>query len=202
MIYPITNIALIAAALGSGLIAGIFFRLLDVHHAGLRQASRRSGHRRHAIDQHGDPARSPFMVVFLLTVALSVFIAVMAIVYWRGGVSILMIAGATLYIVTTFLSTIVFNVPLNDALDKVDGRSAGGAAQLWTTFLNDWTKMEPFAHGGVTAGLLRLRSGSLLVGAIRMPCGKRRRDGVQINRDFAHGCGRCAWRHKAPCRRR
>ncbi|MBB3455568.1 putative membrane protein [Rhizobium sp. BK313] len=149
MIYPITNIALIAAALGSGLIAGIFFAFSTF----IMQAfARLPADQGIAAMQSINTAilRSPFMAVFLLTVALSVFIAVMAIVYWRGGVSILMIAGATLYIVTTFLSTIVFNVPLNDALDKVDGRSAE-AAQLWTTYLNDWTRWN---HLRTVASLL------------------------------------------------
>jgi uncharacterized membrane protein len=149
MTYPITNIALIAAALGSGLIAGIFFAFSTF----IMQAFARL-----PVDQgiaamqsiNTTILRSPFMVVFLLTVALSVFIAVMAIVYWRGSVSILMIAGAALYIVATFLSTIVFNVPLNDALDKVDGRTAE-AAQLWTTYLNDWTRWN---HLRTVASLL------------------------------------------------
>ena len=71
-------------------------------------------------------------------------------VYWRGGVIILMLAGATLYIVASFLSTIVFNVPMNDALDKVDGRSAE-AAQLWTIYLKDWTRWN---HVRTVASLL------------------------------------------------
>jgi uncharacterized membrane protein len=149
MTYPITNIALIAAALGSGLIAGIFFAFSTF----IMQAfARLPADQGIAAMQSINTAilRSPFMAVFLLTVALSVFIAVMAIVYWRGSVSILMIAGAALYIVATFLSTIVFNVPLNDALDKVDGRTAE-AAQLWTTYLSDWTRWN---HLRTVASLL------------------------------------------------
>ncbi|MDL2404979.1 DUF1772 domain-containing protein [Rhizobium calliandrae] len=149
MIYPITNIALIAAALGSSLIAGIFFAFSAFIMQAFASLPADQGI---AAMQSINTTilRSPFMVVFLLTVALSVFIAVIAIVYWRGGVSILMIAGAALYIVTTFLSTIVFNVPLNDALDKVDGRTAE-AAQLWTTYLSDWTRWN---HLRTAASLL------------------------------------------------
>lgn len=61
-----------------------------------------------------------------------------------------MLAGAALYIVTTFVSTIVFNVPLNDALDKVDGRTAE-AAELWATYLSDWTRWN---HLRTAASLL------------------------------------------------
>jgi len=86
----------------------------------------------------------------LLTAALSIFIAVMAILYWRGGTSVLMLTGAALYIVASFLSTILFNVPLNDALDKVDGHTAEGA-QLWSTYLSDWTRWN---HVRAVASLL------------------------------------------------
>ncbi|MDL2399156.1 DUF1772 domain-containing protein [Rhizobium mayense] len=149
MTYPITNIALIAAALGSSLIAGIFFAFSTFI---IQAFARLPADQGIAAMQSINTTilRSPFMAVFLLTLMLSVFIAVMAIVYWRGGVSILMIAGAALYIVTSFLSTIVFNVPLNDALDKVDGRTAE-AAQLWTTYLSDWTRWN---HVRTVASLL------------------------------------------------
>lgn len=146
---PITNIALIAAALGSGLIAGIFFAFSTF----IMQAfARLSAEQGIAAMQSINTTilRSPFMAVFLVTLGLSVLIAVMAIVHWRGGVSLLMLAGAALYIVTTFGSTIVFNVPLNDALDKVDGRTAE-AAELWTTYLSDWTKWN---HLRTAASLL------------------------------------------------
>ena len=146
---PITNIALIAAALGSGLIAGIFFAFSTF----IMQAfARLSAEQGIAAMQSINTTilRSPFMAVFLVTLGLSVLIAVMAIVHWRGGASLLMLAGAALYIVATFGSTIVFNVPLNDALDKVDGRTAE-ATELWTTYLSDWTKWN---HLRTAASLL------------------------------------------------
>ncbi|MBB3608177.1 anthrone oxygenase family protein [Rhizobium sp. BK602] len=142
---PITNIALIAAALGSGLIAGIFFAFSTfIMQAFARLPAEQGIAAMQSINT--TILRSPFMAVFLVTLALSVFIAVMAIVHWRGGVSILMLAGAALYIVTTFVSTIVFNVPLNDALDKVDGRTTE-AATLWATYLGDWTKWNHLRTG-------------------------------------------------------
>jgi uncharacterized membrane protein len=39
-------------------------------------------------------------------------------------------------------------VPLNNALDRVAPDSAEGAT-LWQTYLLDWTRLEPLAHGGV-----------------------------------------------------
>ncbi|ASW05442.1 DUF1772 domain-containing protein [Rhizobium sp. 11515TR] len=149
MTFPITNIALVIAALCSGLLAGVYFAFSTF----IMQAFARL-----PVDQgiaamqsiNTTIVRSPFIVLFLLTAALSVFIAAMAIIYWRGSVSVMMLAGAALYIVASFLSTIVFNVPLNDALDKVDGHTAE-AAQLWVTFLSDWMQWN---HVRTVASLL------------------------------------------------
>ncbi|NEI68363.1 DUF1772 domain-containing protein [Rhizobium lusitanum] len=149
MTFPITNIALVMAALGSGLLAGVYFAFSTF----IMQAFARL-----PVDQgiaamqsiNTTIVRSPFIVLFLLTAALSVFIAVMAIVYWRGSISVLMLTGAALYLVASFLSTMVFNVPLNDALDKLDGRSVE-SAQVWSTYLADWTRWN---HVRTAASLL------------------------------------------------
>lgn len=138
MTFPITNIAIVAAALSSGLLAGVYFAFSTFVMQSLARLP---------VDQgiaamqsiNVTIVRSPFIVVFMLAAALSVFVAAMAIIYWRGSVSVMMLAGAALYIVASFLSTIVFNVPLNDALDKVDGHAAE-AAQLWTAYLGDWMR--------------------------------------------------------------
>ncbi|MFJ6325571.1 MULTISPECIES: DUF1772 domain-containing protein [unclassified Rhizobium] len=149
MTFPITYIALIIAALSSGLLAGVYFAFSTF----VMQSFARL-----PVDQ-GIAAmqsinitivRSPFIAVFMLAAALSLFIAVMAILNWRGGASVMMLTGAGLYIVASFLSTIVFNVPLNDALAKVDGHTAE-AAQLWSTYLSDWVQWN---HVRTVASLL------------------------------------------------
>ena len=149
MTYPITNPALIVAAIGSGLIAGIFFAFSAFIMTALSRIPPEQGI---AAMQSINTTilRSPFMVLFLLTAALSVVIAVMAVLNWRGATSVAMLAGAALYLVTCFLATIVFNVPLNNALDKVDGHTAQ-AAELWATYLRDWTKWN---HLRTAASLL------------------------------------------------
>lgn len=149
MTYPITSLALFIAAIGSGLIAGIFFAFSSFIMTAFSRIPPEQGI---AAMQSINTTilRSPFMVLFLLTAALSVLIAVMAVLNWRGAASVAMLAGAALYLVACFLSTIVFNVPLNDALDKVDGRTAE-AAQLWTTYLSDWTRWN---HLRTAASLL------------------------------------------------
>ncbi len=149
MTFPITNIALIAAALSGGLLAGVYFAFSTFVMQSLARLP---------VDQgiaamqsiNVTIVRSPFIIVFMLAAALSVFVAAMAIIYWRGSVSVMMMTGAALYIVASFLSTIMFNVPLNDALDKVDGHTAE-AAQLWATYLDDWMRWN---HVRTVASLL------------------------------------------------
>ncbi|GES42804.1 membrane protein [Rhizobium dioscoreae] len=149
MTFPITNIALVIAALCSGLLAGVYFAFSTFVMQSLARLP---------VDQgiaamqsiNVTIVRSPFIVLFLLTAALSLFIAVMAIIHWRGSVSVMMLTGAALYIVASFLSTMVFNVPLNDALDKIDGHSAE-AVQFWSTYLSDWMRWN---HVRTVASLL------------------------------------------------
>lgn len=149
MTFPITYIALIIAALSSGLLAGVYFAFSTFV---IQSFARLPVDQGIAAMQSINITivRSPFIAVFMLAAALSLFIAVMAILNWRGGASVMMLTGAALYIVASFLSTIVFNVPLNDALAKVDGHTAE-AAQLWSTYLSDWVQWN---HVRTVASLL------------------------------------------------
>lgn len=49
-----------------------------------------------------------------------------------------MLVGSLLYLVGTVLVTIVFNVPLNEALATVEPGSTDGAS-LWVSYLANWT---------------------------------------------------------------
>jgi uncharacterized membrane protein len=90
------------------------------------------------------------MALFVPTAILCVVIAILAIVNWRGGASGLMLAGAALYVFASFVSTIVFNVPMNDALAKVGGNGPE-ATQFWAAYLKDWTRWN---HVRTVASLL------------------------------------------------
>jgi uncharacterized membrane protein len=46
--------------------------------------------------------------------------------------------GSLLYVIGTFLVTMVCNVPLNDALAVADPTSGDGA-RLWAGYLTNWT---------------------------------------------------------------
>ena len=130
-------LSLVAAALGSGLIAGIFFAFSTFIMTAFSRIPAEQGIA--AMNSiNVTIVRSPFMALFVPTAILCLVIAVLAVINWRGGASALMLAGAALYVVASFLSTIIFNVPMNDALDKVSGNGPEAVA-LWSTYLKDWT---------------------------------------------------------------
>ncbi|RUL99009.1 DUF1772 domain-containing protein [Rhizobium chutanense] len=130
-------LSLVAAAIGSGLVAGIFFAFSTFIMTAFSRIPAEQGIA--AMNSiNVIIVRSPFMGLFVPTAILCIVIAVLAVIDWRGGASLLMLAGAALYVVASFLSTIIFNVPMNDALDKVSG-SGPEAMAFWTTYLRDWT---------------------------------------------------------------
>ncbi|APO73337.1 hypothetical protein AM571_CH00487 [Rhizobium etli 8C-3] len=133
----ILNVALVAAAIGSGLVAGIFFAFSTfIMPAFARLAPEQGIAAMNSINV--TILRSPFMLVFIPTAVLSVLIAVLAVIDWRGSAGIWMLAGAGLYVIASFISTIALNVPMNDALAKVSGNGPQ-AVSVWNTYLKDWT---------------------------------------------------------------
>lgn len=130
-------LSLVAAAIGSGLVAGIFFAFSTfIMTAFSRIPVEQAIAAMNSINV--TIVRSPFMGLFVPTAILCLVIAVLAVIDWRSGASLLMLAGAALYVLASFISTIVFNVPMNDTLAKVSGGGTEATA-LWTTYLRDWT---------------------------------------------------------------
>ncbi|EJT02903.1 anthrone oxygenase family protein [Rhizobium sp. CCGE 510] len=130
-------LSLVVAAIGSGLVAGIFFAFSTfIMTAFARIPAEQGIAAMNAINV--TIVRSPFMGLFVPTAILCIVISVLALIDWRGGTSTLMLAGAALYLLASFLSTIIFNVPMNDALEKVSGSEAE-AVELWTAYVRDWT---------------------------------------------------------------
>jgi uncharacterized membrane protein len=79
-----------------------------------------------------------FMGIFLGTAAASVFLAGSALLNWYQPHAVFLLIGSLLYLVGTLGVTILFNVPLNDALAIADPDSANSAS-LWNSYLTNWT---------------------------------------------------------------
>jgi len=75
---------------------------------------------------------------FLATTAASAALAVTALLRWGEPGAMAMAAGGALYVLGMFVVTMIFNVPLNDALAAADPASHE-TASLWARYLTDWT---------------------------------------------------------------
>ena len=125
------------SALGCGLIAGVFFtfsnfvmkslaRLPPAHGIAAMQAI------------NVDVLNKSFFAAFFGTAFCCLVLAVLSFFRWDKPDALYLLAGSVLYLVGTILVTILFNVPLNDALAAVDPTSAH-AGHLWTAYVKSWT---------------------------------------------------------------
>lgn len=125
------------AALGCGLIAGVFFAFSSFVMSALARLDPPQGIA--AMQSINITVINPsFMVVFMGTALICLFLAISSLLKWRQPSAPYVLVGSLLYLIVTFGVTIVFNVPLNDALAKVAPSSAEGA-KLWASYLSQWT---------------------------------------------------------------
>ena len=127
----------LASAIGSALIAGSFFAFSTFVMSALGKLPAPQGIA--AMQSINIVVINPwFMTPFVGTAVLGVVAAVAALLRWNDPGAGYLLAGGVLYVVGTFLVTMVFNVPRNDALAKVTASSAE-AAPLWIVYLSTWT---------------------------------------------------------------
>jgi len=122
------------AALGSGLMAGLFFAFSAFIMQALGKRPAPVGIA--AMQSINETILNPvFFSVFFGTALLSLALAVMG---WGEAGYGWRLAGGLLYLVGSIGITMLFNVPLNNRLAKVAPESSEGAA-LWTQYLSVWT---------------------------------------------------------------
>ena len=125
------------AAIGAGLVGGVFFAFSNFVMAALARLPVPAGIA--AMNSINVTVINPwFMTVFMGTPVICAILAVMAFLKWSEPGSAIILAASLIYIVGSFVVTMVFNVPLNDALAAVTPASGEGGA-LWTRYLSDWT---------------------------------------------------------------
>ncbi len=140
---------LVAAATGSGLVAGLLFAFsVAVMPALTRQP-----------DEHGLRVMQTinvvilnplFLGVFMGTAILAAAIAVVAVVLPGRVHTAWALAGAVLYLAGTFGITMFANVPLNNRLAALDAKDVSSAA-VWRMYLARWTRWN---HVRTAAGAL------------------------------------------------
>ena len=124
------------SALGCGLMAGVYFAFSTFIMTSLGRLDQAAGiAAMNAINV--DIVRSLFMPLFLGTTVAGAALVVMGALRLSEPGAASMIAGGGLYVVGMFVVTIVFNVPLNDAL-AAQQPAAPAAGAVWATYLRDW----------------------------------------------------------------
>ena len=127
----------LAAALGAGLIAGVFFAFSSFVMRALGRLPAPGGIAAMQSINTVVLNRS-FLAAFLGTAVLSLLLAVTAMIHWTSAPAPWLIGGGLSYLLGTVLVTMACNVPRNDALAKVEPASTAGA-QLWARYLVGWT---------------------------------------------------------------
>lgn len=127
----------ILAAIGCGVVGGVFFAFSAFV---MRAISRLPpAHGIATMQAINVAAPAPLFMVALFGTALAcIALAVASLVTWEGSRAIFLFTGSALYLVSPVLLTIVYHVPRNDALAKVDPHGAG-AERHWNRYLSGWT---------------------------------------------------------------
>ena len=130
------EIAVLTAALGSAIIGGLFFAFSAFIMRAL--AARPPGEGMAAmVSINRVILRSLFMPVFFGTALLSGLVGGWAVTNGGPG-ACCVIAGAGLYLVGSIGVTMIWNVPLNNAIDRAD--PVADNAALWADYGRRWTR--------------------------------------------------------------
>jgi uncharacterized membrane protein len=137
MLDDLLFLLILVCAIGSGLIAGVFFALSSFVMKALDRIPAAQGIA--AMQSINVVVLNPlFLGVFLGAAAGCILLAIAALLQWHRPGAPYILAGSLLYVVGTVLVTRVFNVPRNNALASVDPASTD-AARLWADYVKSWT---------------------------------------------------------------
>jgi uncharacterized membrane protein len=124
-----------AAAIGSGVVGGIFYAFSTFVMAALGSLSSAQG--AGAMKAINVTVINPvFMLAFMGTAVLCLVLAAASIIWWGRPGGMPMLAASLLYLVGCFGVTMLFNVPLNNQLAAV---TSAQEAALWSRYLDVWT---------------------------------------------------------------
>lgn len=125
------------SAIGTGMVAGVFFAFSTFIMKALARLP--SAHGIAAMQSINAAAPSPLFVVALFGTGFAcVALVVSSLFTWNEPGTFLRFVGGALYLIGPILLTIAYNVPLNDALAKIDPNSVD-AESHWRRYLAVWT---------------------------------------------------------------
>jgi len=124
-----------AAAIGSGLVAGIFYAFSSFVMAALGRLP--AEHGAAAMNSINVTVITPsFMILFIGTALLGLLLGGGSLFWWSHPGAKLVLAASLLYVIGCFGVTMMFNVSLNNRLAAGD---AVQAAAFWPRYLEVWT---------------------------------------------------------------
>lgn len=127
---------LLALAMATGLVAGVFLTFSDFVMKSLRAAQPAAGTEAMQIINRY-VFRSLFMVLLVGLIPVSALMVVFAYVFLDGGLATCLITGGLLYFFGVFLVSMVGNVPMNQTLEALP--QGGAAAQTyWPKYVKGW----------------------------------------------------------------
>ncbi len=125
------------SALGCGIIGGVFFAFSTFVMKALNALPPPQGIA--AMKSINVVVLNPlFLGVFFGTAVGCVVLVTCSVLMWSKPGAALVLAGGILYLVGTFLVTMICNVPRNDALANLDP-SGLESAQFWADYVRVWT---------------------------------------------------------------
>ena len=154
---PLTFVVLFAAALGSGIVGGIFFAFSSFVMAALARIPAAQGIA--AMNSINVVVVNPiFMTLFFGTGILGLAVIVRSLFLWDQPAAKYALAASMVYLVGCVVVTMLFNVPLNDRLASV--ADSADAAAFWSAYVSAWNSCN---HVRSAAGIL---AAALFIGAL------------------------------------
>ena len=145
------NTLILISALGSGLVAGTFFAFSTFVMTALGRLAPAQGIS--AMQAINVTVINPwFFGAFFGTALGCITLAIVAYSSWGASGTLYLAAGAVLYLCGCILVTMLFNVPLNNALAAVKSDSTDGAT-LWAEYLSTWTVWNHIRTGASLAAM-------------------------------------------------
>jgi uncharacterized membrane protein len=139
----------LVAALGCGVVAGVFFAFSAFVMRGLGglPAERAID----AMQKINAAAPTPAFMAVLFGTALACGVLVAWSVFlWGGPSAVYLFVGGSLYLICAIGLTVFYHVPRNRALDRVEPRGAG-AESRWSGYLAGWTAWNHLRFAGALA---------------------------------------------------
>ena len=135
---PIAFVLLQFSIIAYGLLGGVFLAFSDFIMRSLANTGGTGGAEAMQVINR-EVFRWVFMTLFLGMGAVSVFIVVYSVMNLAGGPQFLILLGALVYLLGCFAVTVFFNVPMNEALARMELSDETIKTYWLNTYVPRWT---------------------------------------------------------------